>query len=570
MRCSSLLTWLLALPVLAAVPEPSHRPDQARTLDLAMEDGVQLRTRVLLPEGEGPFPTLLTRMPYPMKGFMDKRCRTFNRHGYACVHQEVRGRGHSQGDFEPFVHERADGSATIAWIRSQSWSDGQVALFGESYLGATQWTLAWDRPEGLVTIMPTVMGTDMHDLSFQGGLFRHDVATAWMSLMPGSEFRYVSGPRHYRRALRHRPRAEMDLVSTGAEVPWVRRMLEAQDADHPEWEAARDFIGHPEQTELPVLSMGGWSDAFLGPQLDTWSRLASQDRSTLVIGPWDHLSTVRADVRQHGLDDEIGLDGDYFQLERVLDWLGHHMKGEPLDHPVGGVVAYVVNGGGWTWHQTWPPPSEPRVLHLAPGQDPQRCTGLLSAEGAAGEVGFTYDPDHPTPTVGGAGLLGSSFPLWGGPTPGFVDQKRLCQRREDLVGFASAPLTEPLHLAGSPRARLVFSTDAPDTAVGFRLLEERADGKRIHVREAYRALSDVVDAYEPGTEVVVDLEAWPVEYVLEAGSRVLVEVASASFPKLEAHSNTAEPWAEAVEVRRAAQTVHLEGSWVELPVLSSP
>ena len=58
------------------------------------------------------------------------------------------------------------------------------------------------------------------------------------------------------------------------------------------------------------------------------------------------------------------------------------------------------------------------------------------------------------------------------------------------------------------------------------------------------------------------------EYVFEASSRVLLEVASASFPRLEAHSNTAEPWVEAVEVRRAAQTVHLEGSQVELPVLS--
>ena len=71
----------------------------------------------------------------------------------------------------------------------------------------------------------------------------------------------------------------------------------------------------------------------------------------------------------------------------------------------------------------------------------------------------------------------------------------------------SEPLAEPLHLAGSPRVRLVFSTDAPDTAIGFRLVEERASGRRIHVREAYRALSDVIESYEPGAEVVVDLGA---------------------------------------------------------------
>lgn len=556
------------------LPPQEARLGERFVVEVPMRDGVRLHTKVLLPKGEGPFPTLLSRAPYAMGPVLDARCARFNRRGYACVWQSVRGRGKSGGDWVPFEREPQDGQDTLAWLVEQPWVDGNVGLLGESYLGAVQWAVADALPPEVKTLVPSVMGTDLYAAAYEGGLLRHEIATAWMSLMPERDFRVWKGSRGYQRALRHRPRTELDVVATGRELPWFREWLAADRSDAPFWSRPLAQRGYeaPANTRVPVLLIGGWSDAFLGPQIHTWNQLATQDRSTLVIGPWEHLGRVFAAVPQGRLDDDVGLGRSTLQWARLFDWFDHHLKGEPLRGHAGKVVTWPVNGSGWIVRDAWPPPTEPRVLELALGHDPQRCTGQAGVGvGSEGVVRWTWDPEDPTPSVGGAGLLAGSLPLWKGVTPGFVDQKRLCERRDDLVGFRTAPLTEPLHVAGTFTASLRFASDAEDTAVNVRILEERPSGARIHVRESIVRLSlrDGPDTppYTPGEVVTVPLETWPIEYVFEAGSRVLVQVASASFPKYEAHPNVPGPPAEAVETRPARQRLILEGSTVTLPVV---
>jgi len=570
---------LLAVLLISAcmphgLPPPEAPLGPRSRTEVVTRDGVALFTKVRLPGGDGPFPTVLVRAPYPMDPFLDWKCRVFNRHGYACVYQDTRGRGRSEGEWLPFEHEPDDGRDALAWIAAQPWCDGNIAMLGESYLGATAWAVLDDPPPELKTIVPTVIGLDLYGASYEGGMFRHDILTAWMSMMPGHEFRYTSGSRGYQRALDTRPRMEMDLAAAKREIPWFRAWMSAEDRDDPFWQRpiVQRGAAIPETNTLPVLMMAGWADAFLGPEVATYERLATRDRSTLVIGPWDHLTRVAADVRQRGLDDEIGLADNYLQWERVLDWLGHHLRGRELRYPAGGVASYAVNGGAWSWYETWPPPSAPQVFALSPGDDPQACTGVLAPEGLPGTVEWTYDPADPTPSRGGAGVLAGAFPLWKGSEPGFIDQGKVCERRDDLVGFLSSPLDAPLHVVGSLEATLVVASDAPDTAFNVRFLEERANGARIFVRESILALSHRPDAapYVPGSDVTIALRTWPVDYVFEPGSRLLVEVASASFPKYEAHSNTTEPWALATETPVAHQRLVLTGSHVTLPVLAPP
>ena len=288
-----------------------------------------------------------------------------------------------------------------------------------------------------------------------------------------------------------------------------------------------------------------------------------------MIGPWNHLTQVAAVVGQEGLSDEVGLSRGYQQWPRLLDWLGHHLKGEPLQYPASGVSSYVVNGGGWIHRDSWPPPTEPRLFRPAPGGEPKQCTGQLSTDGGPGEVQFTYDPLDPTPARGGAGVLAGSSPLWKGAEPGFIHQGRLCEKRDDLVGFVSGPLEEDLHIAGRIEAQVAFASDAGDTAVNVRVLELRPDGKRVHVREGSQALSHRdgrgYAVYQPGEVVEVALETFPVEYVFEAGSRVMVQFASASFPKYEAHTNVPGPWAEVDLTALARQRVIFEGTQITLP-----
>jgi putative CocE/NonD family hydrolase len=572
--------WLLAIVGVgcvrpAGVPEPEARTGPSFHERVPMADGVELYTKVHLPDGQGPFPVVFSRLPYDGMGvLLDQRCALYNRHGYACAWQYVRGRAKSDGAWVPFEHEPTDGKAALDWLVAQPWCDGNIALTGESYLGAVQWAIADDLPPQVKTIIPSVIGTDLYASAYEGGAFRHEILTAWMSLMPDHDFRFMAGSRGYQKALAHRPRLEADVVATGRELPWWRAWVEADRPFDPFWnrEIATRAQEAPEHTTVPVLMIGGWADAFTGPMMDTWERLATKETSTLVIGPWDHLGRVSTDVEQRGLDDKVGLSHKGAQTARVLDWLGHHLRGRPLEYGAR-VVTYPVNGWGWVARPEWPPQTIARTFHLQPGVSPAACTGALGSAAGSGEVSFVYDPEDPTPSAGGAGLLAGVLPGWKGVTPGFVDQGTLCEDRWDLLGFVSAPLSAPLHVAGELEATIRFASDAPDSAVNVRVLEQRADGRRIHVRESIVVLSfrdgpGTVAPYTPGEVVDVPLVTWPVEYVFEAGSRVVVEVASASFPKYEAHSNLAEPWERVASTARAQQTVVLEGSSVTLPVLA--
>lgn len=538
---------------------------------VAMPDGTRLHTRVWLPEGEGPFPTLFTRVPYPMDARLDGLCATWTRYGYACAWQKVRGQGKSEGSWTPMLHERTDGQAALSWLVAQPWNDGNVALFGESYLAATQWFVADVLPEQVKTFVPQIFAPDTYATAFRGGLFRHDVTTAWMSLAPGRGLRIFGGSR-YQKALRTRPRSQMDVASAGMTLPWFRDWMQAERGA-PFWQSplSRTVASMPERVAVPVFSIAGWSDTFLGPQLDAWQALATKDQSTLVVGPWDHLGRVASDVPLEGVrDPRIGATSGYSLLGRKLDWFDQHLTGAKPTFE-GGVWTYVTGGGRWEHHASWPPVTAGEDWHFA-GGDAQHCMAVLTRGRTQGEVSWTYDPTDPTPTVGGAGLLGGALPLFGKTPPGLRDQGELCSERADLVGFRSAPFEQPTVLAGPLTATLAVSADTTDSAIGVRFLERRSDGTLLHLREDLLALSFREDdahkvPYTPGEVVEVQLMTWPLHHELAAGSSLVVQLASASFPKYEAHANTSEPWDEAERPVPATLTVDFARSWVTLPVV---
>ena len=83
--------------------------------------------------------------------------------GYVVIVQDVRGRFSSEGEFYTFKNEGADGYDTIEWAAALPYSDGRVAMYGGSYVGATQWLPAMLHPPHLVAIAPTVTASNYHD-----------------------------------------------------------------------------------------------------------------------------------------------------------------------------------------------------------------------------------------------------------------------------------------------------------------------------------------------------------------------------------------------------------------------
>ena len=89
-----------------------------------MRDRVTLAADLVLP-AELPAPAVVMRTPY---GRGDERSSAradaFASAGYAAVWVDVRGRGDSDGEFEPYRNDGVDGFDVIEWAAAQDWCDG--------------------------------------------------------------------------------------------------------------------------------------------------------------------------------------------------------------------------------------------------------------------------------------------------------------------------------------------------------------------------------------------------------------------------------------------------------------
>ncbi len=122
-----------------------------------MRDKVELNATLYFPktpDGSQPkTPVIFTLTPYISDSY-HPRAAYFASHGYVFALVDVRGRGNSGGDFEPFAQEPHDGHDVVEWLAQQPFCDGKVAMWGGSYAGFDQWATAKEMPPHLSTIVP--------------------------------------------------------------------------------------------------------------------------------------------------------------------------------------------------------------------------------------------------------------------------------------------------------------------------------------------------------------------------------------------------------------------------------
>ncbi len=549
------------------LPAFTHSAGASFDRMVPMRDGAALFTTVHLPSGDGPFPTILMRSPYAQIGWLmrDFVCGRFVRYGYACVYQDTRGQGRSEGDWDPGANpEIADGRDVLAWLTEQDFQDGNIAMVGASYLASVQFAALVDgAPPELKTIVPSVYTTDNRGVMYQDGLFRHETYTAWASLMRGSNDSGGDPGGDYQKAVRHRPHNEVDTKIFGASLPWYQGMLTATSPADDYWqrEDRVQLRTVPQTMTIPVLMIGGWYDVFFGPQFEDWQRLATRSQSRYIIGPWTHSGTT-------GDLETPNAGGGRFQWSEMLPWLEHHLKGKPLTSPTG-LSVYVMGEGAWVQRDDWPSPAGTRTVYLSNLDAANTCDGgRLAAQPGAGAAEFEYDPDDPVPTRGGAGMLAGGIPGFDGAPRANVEQSGLCER-DDVLTFQGEPLTESLLISGPISVTLDVSSSAPDTAFTAKLIEVFADGRSFNIRDsitslAYRNGAPVPVDYTPGERVSVTLDFWPIAWRMQPGSRLRLDVSSSDFPKFHAHTNRAGPWAQQTGADIARQTVY--GGRVDLPI----
>lgn len=105
---------------------------------IPMSDGTQLAANIFRPNANGRWPVILIRTPYGKQDEKWPGGGDYAAKGYVTVVQDCRGRGNSEGTWEPFLNEAQDGFDTQEWVATQPWCDGNIGTAGGSYVGCDQ------------------------------------------------------------------------------------------------------------------------------------------------------------------------------------------------------------------------------------------------------------------------------------------------------------------------------------------------------------------------------------------------------------------------------------------------
>jgi putative CocE/NonD family hydrolase len=166
-----------------------------------------------------------------------------------------------------------------------------------------------------------------------------------------------------------------------------------------------------------------------------------------------------------------------------------------------------------------------------------RAPGLLSMEvprEAAPPREYTFDPNDPTPTVGGS-IVSYVYP------PGSVDVSGV-QRRKDVVTYTTQPLEHDIHVVGPLRLILYASSSAADTDFAARLSDVFPDGRAIQLqngvlRARYRDIEAEPQLLEPGRIYRLEIDMWATANCFKQGHRIRLDISSADFPRFDRNAN---------------------------------
>jgi putative CocE/NonD family hydrolase len=332
---------------LAGCAEPLLRVSVDHGVAATMRDGVVLRADVYRPAGDGPFPVLLTRTPYNRAGEVGQAAE-LAAHGYIVVCQDTRGRYESGGAFYPFLNEGRDGYDSVEWAAGLKGSNGKVGMFGGSYVGATQWLAATERPPHLVAVFPYVTASEYYNgWTYQNGALMQWFASSWTSILAVDTLRRQAEERLQPDVWVRRLPVESYPVLAAPEpaalapyyADWVAH--ETDDEYWKRWKIS-DSYSH---MNVAALHAGGWHDIFLKGTLDNYTGMrrgsARPDAQRLIIGPWAHASTSREGKIG---DVTFGKQAVFDMTGAILGWFDHTLKGAANEYAQGPRVRLFIMG----------------------------------------------------------------------------------------------------------------------------------------------------------------------------------------------------------------------------------
>jgi uncharacterized protein len=553
-------------------------------IKIPLRDGIRLNGTLYKPkESSGPLPVIFTFTPYIADTYHE-RGMYFASNGFIFLGVDVRGRGNSEGAFEPFVNEGRDGYDVVEWLARQPWCSGKVTMWGGSYAGFDQWTTLKEFPPHLATIVPAAAAHPGIDFPFDRNIFT-SYLIQWITytsgVTPNAKLFGEGGywkDRFLDFFLRHRPFTELDRFCENPS-PIFQTWL-AHPVPDAYYDAMVPRLEDYRRINFPILTITGHYDDDQPGALEYYRRhMAYGVPATiadhyLIIGPWDHAGTRTPNREVGGL--QFG-EASMVDLNRLhKEWYGWTMKGGHRPEFLKKRVAYYVVGPGaecWKYSDNLGSiASEKRSLFLHSGGSANDVffSGSLTAEKPVQEKpdGYVYDPLDVRP---------AEIEQAAGDNP-LTDQRAALNLFGNGVLYHSRPFAESTEISGNLRLTCWMAMDVPDTDFQAAVYEILPDGTSIllaadQMRARYRDSRREEKLVKPGEINRYEFKSfgWFSRRVSK-GSRLRLLLISPNSSALEKNFNGGGIVAEesAKDARTAHVTVYHDAahpSVLEIPVV---
>ncbi|PPK87634.1 hypothetical protein CLV84_0581 [Neolewinella xylanilytica] len=585
-----------------------------------MRDGKRLATDVYRPKDVEKAPIIFVRTPYQFNGWVDgeEQERNYERayeavsRGYAYVVQNERGRYYSEGEWDILGVPLTDGYDAIEWMSTQSWSNGNVGLYGCSSTAEWQMAVASLGHPALKAMVPMGYGAGVGrigDFYEQGNWYRGGAGqmlfTSWLygvqhdpaapripEGLPREDLLRIQ--RFYDMAPEYPDISSKEMLST---LP-VQDIISANNGpegiyeemitrkpNDPAW--YEGGLYHDDMPfDVPTFWFTSWYDVSISPNLALFNHVRenaeseeARENQYLWIAPTLHCAYTRAEENTIVGERSVGdarYDYDGLIYGFFDKWLKEEEPSTMID-TLARVTYYTMGSNEWQTTSAWPPPSAELVpYYLSSGGNANTMYGDGALETSQPATNtqqpdtLLYDPMNPVVSYGG-NVCCTGDAIDGGS----LDQRPM-EARNDILVYTSEPFTEDTEVSGFVESTLYVSSDAKDTDVTLKLIVVEEDGSAYNLDETiqrlrYREGYEQEVFMEEGEVYQVDLTPLSTSNLFKAGQRLRIEVSSSNFPRFDRNMNTGGNNYDETEGVVARNVIHHSAEYpsvVRIPVVS--
>jgi hypothetical protein len=398
------------------------------------------------------------------------------KHGYIVVSVDRPGTGASFAGNTPGSMETAlvYENEIIDWIAAQPWSDGNVAMYGDSQQAMVQFAAAAAGNPHLKAILPAASDIDLYQaVEYPGGVYNTAFDALVKSTLPLLDQLATPVDSDPQGALLAQARESRKNTVSSQNISEMALQAPFMDSVTPSgvspWKANAlyPFVERINRSNTAIYMTVGWYDIFTADMFTWYNNLTVPRR--LTVRPTDH-SQVSANLS----------DLDYgAEAQRWLDYWLKGIDNGVMDEPP---IHYFTQDGGkgsWQTSERWPLADQaaPRYF-LADGKSGSVNSandGTLSLDAPSQlNSADAYTVDY-TVTTGTKTRWGAVEEAHEYPDLRAHDAKSLT--------YTTAPLPNAVEVTGHPVVDLWLTTEAPDLDVFAYLEAVDPSGKSTYVTE---------------------------------------------------------------------------------------